>query len=196
MDKYLSYIPDNIDRNRTELWYAVYVRSRHEKKVATEFRQRNIQHFLPLIPRLHQWKDRKKYVDMPIFPGYVFVRMRLADRLKILSVQGVAWIISFRNMPAPIPESQVENVRRALTMPELIRPAEYLNEGDPVKIIHGPFRGVTGKLIKKHGEHQLLVSIDLIKQAVSLKIDSSWLKPAKEFSAYDNKREIRAVSSP
>ena len=176
MDNYLPYIPQDIDRNQTELWYAIYVRSRHEKKVAQQYEQRDIEHFLPLLPRLHQWKDRRKYVDMPIFPGYIFVRMKLADRLKVISVNGVAWIISFRKIPAPIPDAQIENIRKALTIPERVRPAEYLNEGDPVEIIHGPFKGVVGRLIKTQNDHQLLISIDLIKQAVSLKIDSSWIK--------------------
>ena len=67
-------------------------------------------------------------------------------------------------------------------MPERVRPAEYLDEGDPVEIIHGPFKGVVGKLIKTHNDHQLLISIELIRQAVSLKIDSSWIKPVNELT--------------
>ncbi len=175
-----NYIPKDIDRRTVPLWYAIYVRSRHEKKVAEELEERKIEYFLPLVSRLRQWKDRKKMVAIPLFPGYVFVHIKLADKLNVLSVDGVVWLVSFQNQPAAIPESQIMDVKKLLSHSDKIEPWDYIKEGQLVEIIYGPFSGVSGRLIQHRGKRRLIVGIDLINQAITIEIDMSWIKPLKE----------------
>ncbi len=167
-----------IDPRVTPFWYALYTRSRAEKKVDKELTNRGIEHFLPLIRQVRQWSDRKKIVEMPLFPGYVFVNIRLKDRIPVLQSEGAVRLVSFNGKPAPIPRSQVEDVRRLLggqSKPKL-EPFAYFNVGDWVKIVHGPFAGVKGKLIQHRGQTRLLVGIALIEQAVSVEVELSWVR--------------------
>lgn len=166
----------SIDKRVIPLWYAVYTRSRHEKKVAEQLKERHVEYYLPSIPRLRQWKDRKKMVEMPLFPGYLFVNIKLANRLLVLTADGVVRLLGFNGELTPIPEYQIENIRRLLSQPELIEIEFYIEEGDWVEIIYGPFSGVFGKLVQLHGKRRLLVGIDLIHQAVSVEVDMSWVR--------------------
>lgn len=171
-----NFIPKEIDRRIVPLWYAIYVRSRYEKKVAEQLKERQIEYFLPLVSRLRLWKDRKKMVQMPLFPGYVFVHIKLADKLTVLTVDGAVYLVKFEDQPAPIPDSQIENIRRLLAHPKLIEPYPYIDKGEWVEIIYGPFAGVRGKLIQNHGRRRLLVGVELIRQAISVEVDISWVK--------------------
>ena len=177
-----NIIPKDIDRKMTPLWYAIYVRSRYEKKVGEKLRERQVEYFLPLVPQLRQWKDRKKKVETPLFPGYVFVHIKLADRLSVLSIKGVAWLVSFQNQPAPIPESQINDVQRLLDYPELLEFSPHISEGDLVEITCGNLAGVQGRLIQYRGKQRILVGIELINQALSVEVDMSWVKPLKILS--------------
>lgn len=152
-------------------WYAIYTRSRYEKRVAVEFNRRKIEHFLPLVSRLHQWKDRKKIVDMPLFPGYVFVRINLQNRFDVLNINGVVRLVGFSAEPSPIPDEQIDNVRRVITRPDLVQPHTCLQKGDRVEIVSGPFAGVQGKLYTFKGKKRVLICIDLIGQAVSIEVE-------------------------
>ncbi len=167
-----------IDPRVTPFWYAVYTRPRGEKKVDKELTNRGIEHFLPLIRQVRQWSDRKKTVEMPLFPGYVFVNIKLNDRIPVLQAEGAVRLVGFNGKPSPIPKSQVEDVRRLLGMQGKSRPEPfaYLNEGDWVKIVHGPFAGVKGRLIQYRGQTRLLVGITLIEQAVSVEVELSWVR--------------------
>ena len=174
-----NYIPKDIDRRTVPLWYAIYVRSRHEKKVANELEERRIEYFLPLIPRLRYWKDRRKIVSLPLFPGYIFVHIKLADKVGVLSLDGVVWIISFLNEPAPIPDSQIMDVKKLLSYPERVENIEYIKDGCMVEIMYGPFRGIKGKLVQHRGKKRLVVGIDLINQALSVEVDKDHIKILK-----------------
>ncbi len=157
-------------------WYAIYTRSRYEKKVSMELDERGLEHFLPIVPQLRYWKDRKKIVNMPIFPGYVFVNIKLSEKIRVLQANGVVRFIEFNGAPSPIPDAQIEDVRQLLKYPERVEAASYFNSGDLVEITAGPFSGVKGKIIHSRGKQRLLVGIEIIQQAVSVEIDSSWLK--------------------
>lgn len=176
-DKIKSFNFDHIDRAVVPSWYAAYVRSRYEKKVAEQFHKREIEHFLPLISRLRQWKDRKKLLDLPLFPGYIFTRIALNSRLKVITADGVIRLVGFSGRPTPIPQRQIEDIRRLLSFPEAIEPAVYMNEGDCVKIIYGPLAGIQGRLIERHGKRRIQVGIDLIQCAISVEVDCRWVKP-------------------
>ena len=171
-----NYIPKDVDKRKVPLWYVLYVRSRFEKKVAKELEERKIEYFLPLIPRLRYWKDRRKIVAMPLFPGYIFVHIKLADEVNVVSIDGVAWLISFLNKPAPIPESQITDVKKLLIYPERVENIDYIKDGCMVEIIYGPFIGIQGKLVEHRGKRRLVVGIDLINQALSVEVEMDQVK--------------------
>ncbi|MCH8954307.1 UpxY family transcription antiterminator [candidate division KSB1 bacterium] len=160
-------------------WYAIYTRSRNEKKVSMQLEERGLEHFLPLVPQLRYWKDRKKIVNMPIFPGYVFVNIKLSEKIRVLQANGVVRFIEFNGAPPPIPDAQIEDVRQLLKYPDRVETASYFNCGDPVEITAGPFSGIRGKIIHSRGKQRLLVGIEIIHQAISVEIDSAWLKHSK-----------------
>ena len=171
-----NYIPKDVDRRKVPLWYVLYVRSRFEKKVAKELEERKIEYFLPLIPKLRYWKDRRKIVAMPLFPGYIFVHIKLADEVNVVSIDGVAWLISFLNKPVPIPESQITDVKKLLIYPERVENIDYIKDGCMVEIIYGPFIGIQGKLVEHRGKRRLVVGIDLINQALSVEVEMDQVK--------------------
>ena len=160
-------------------WYAIYTRSRNEKKVSMELEERGLEHFLPLVPQLRNWKDRKKIVNMPSFPGYVFVNINISEKIRVLRANGVVRFIEFNGSPSPIPDAQIEDVRQLLKYPDRVETASYFNCGDPVEITAGPFSGIRGKIIHSRGKQRILVGIEIIQQAISVEIDSAWLKHLK-----------------
>lgn len=171
-----------MDLRQTPRWYAIYTRSRYEKKVSMELEQRGLEHFLPLVPQLRYWKDRKKTVHMPIFPGYLFVNIKLSEKIRVLQANGVVRFIEFNGSPSPIPNAQIEDVRQLLKYPDRVETTSYFNCGDPVEITAGPFSGIKGKIIHRRGKQRLLVAIEIIQQAISVEIDSAWLKHSTDSS--------------
>ena len=154
-------------------WYAVYTRSRHEKVVAEELVQREIESFLPFREAVSQWKDRRKSVQFPLFPGYLFARFPVRERrLDILKVPSVVRIIGFHGEPLPIPDEQIQAVKTLVFSTLPFDPHPYVVAGDRVRIIRGPLRGLTGFLAEKKTQCRLIVSVDLIQQAVSCEVDA------------------------
>ena len=154
-------------------WYAIYTCSRHEKVVAEELWQREIESFLPFREVVSQWKDRRKSVQFPLFPGYLFARFPLVERrLDILKLPSVVRIIGFNGEPLPIPDEQVQAVKTLgfSTLP--FDPHPYVAAGDRVRIIRGPLRGLTGFLAEKKTRCRFIVSVDLIQQAVACEVDA------------------------
>ncbi len=154
-------------------WYAVYTRSRHEKVVAEELVQREIESFLPYREVVSQWQDRRKSVQFPLFPGYLFARFPVRERrLDILKVPSVVRIIGFNGEPLPIPDEQIRAVKTLVFSTLPFDPHPYVAAGDRVRIIRGPLRGLTGFLAEKKTQCRFIVSVDLIQQAVSCEVDA------------------------
>lgn len=179
MSDYSNMGEHELQRTGTQSWYAVYTRSRFEKIAAKELEERSVVHFLPLVPKLRYWKDRKKMVKMPIFPGYVFVCIDLAARINVLRANGVVRLVGFGGKPSAIPEEQIESVRRLLRYPDRVEATPYLVSGDKVEITTGPFSGLSGRIIQNRGKQRLLVGIDIVQQAISVEVDAAWLRSAK-----------------
>ncbi len=157
-------------------WYALYTRPRHEKKVYQQLCEKGFHAFLPLVKRLRQWKDRKKWVEMPLFNSYVFIDIDLRDRLNALQTHGVVRMVSFGGVPAAIPDWQIEQLRRIIEHPETLQPEQYLKEGDWVEVVEGPFRGIKGYLRELRGETRVAILIDGIYQSVSFVVDRRFVK--------------------
>ncbi len=157
-------------------WYALYTRPRHEKKVYDQLMEKGVEAFLPLIETVRQWKDRRKKVQMPLFSSYVFVRIELKDRLRALQTHGVVRMVSFGGVPAAIPDWQIEQLRRVIRHPDTLQLETYLNEGDWVEIVDGPFRGIRGILRELRGETRVVINIDGIYQSASFVVDKALVR--------------------
>ena len=155
-------------------WYAIWTRSRHEQTVREQLEQRHIEAFLPTIPRWSRWKDRKKKIDWPLFPGYCFARFDPNDSLPVLKCTGVVNIVSFDGKPAPIPEFELNSIRVLVGSELQFDPCPLIHEGMMVDVVHGPLKGVKGRLMRKDAQRaRLVLSVDLIGQAVSVEVDAS-----------------------
>ena len=154
-------------------WFAVWTRSRAEKAVHEQLARKGVEVFLPTVPRWSRWKDRRKLVDWPLFPGYCFARFDPADSLRVLTCTGVATIVSFNGQLAPVPDAEVEAVRRLVTSDLQYDPCPFINEGSRVEVIYGPLKGVTGLLVKKDRHARLVLSVDLIGCAVATTVDAA-----------------------
>lgn len=158
-------------------WYAIWTRSRHEKVVWEQLDRKGVEAFLPTITRWSRWKDRKKQIAWPLFPGYCFARFESDDRLPILKCTGVVNIVSFDGEPAPIPDFEIHAVRRLVESELLYDPCPLIRKGMMVEVVHGPLRGVVGRLVRKGSHARLVLSVDLIGQAVSVEVDAADVKP-------------------
>ena len=169
-------------------WHALYTRSRHEKKVAALLERRGYEAYLPLVPRESQWHDRKKVVEWPLFPGYVFARFRSSEAGAVLGTPGVASLVGIDGTPAEIPAEEIENVRalaaavaRTGSVP---RPEPLMERGQTVRVLEGPFRGVRGILIEQRGDRiTLQVGLTAIRQAIRLEVGVTSVRAERERSA-------------
>jgi transcription antitermination factor NusG len=159
-------------------WFAVWTRSRHEQTVLEQLQKKHIDVFLPTITRWSRWKDRTKKIDWPLFPGYCFARFDPGDTLPILKCNGVVSIVSFDGKPAPIPPFELESIRLLVASDLQYDPCPLIHEGMMVEVTHGPLRGVVGRLLRKDAHRaRLVLSVDLIGQAVSVEVDAADVRP-------------------
>jgi len=154
-------------------WYGVYTIVRHEKTVNAALREKNIKTFLPIKKVVNRWKDRKKEVHIPLFPGYLFINSSLENRLKILNTRGVIRILGVNGFPTPISYEQIEAIKSVLDTNLNCEPCPYLSQGKDVIVVRGPLEGASGKIVERRGEFRLILSIDLIKRSVSVEVDIS-----------------------
>jgi transcription termination/antitermination protein NusG len=154
-------------------WFALWTRSRHEQVVREQLEQRGVEAFLPTVTRWSRWKDRKKKIDWPLFPGYCFARFHARERLSVLKCMGVVNIISFEGEPAPIPEHEIVGIRQLVESDLAYDPCPMIREGMMVEVVHGPLKGVIGRLLRKNEKARLVLSVDLIGQAVSVEVDAA-----------------------
>lgn len=153
-------------------WYALWTRSRHEAVVRSQLSERQIEAFLPTVSRWSRWKDRKKKIDWPLFPGYCFARFEINQSLTVLKCTGVVSIVSFEGQPAPVEEREIESIRRLVESELQYDPCPLIKTGSLVEVVAGPLRGVTGRLTRKDAARaRLVLSVDLIGQAVSVEVD-------------------------
>jgi transcription antitermination factor NusG len=163
-------------------WYALQVRPRFEKQVASTLVSKGIEGFLPLYLHRSRWSDRMKEVQLPLFPGYLFCRFDINNRLPILVTPGVMRVIGIGKNPHPVEDEEIHALQ-AITLSGLqVEPRSYLNIGDKVRIEIGPLSGVEGILQKIKGASQLIVSVGLLQRSVSVVIDESWVVPIDRYA--------------
>jgi len=161
-------------------WYAASTRARHEKSVAEQLTERSVEYFLPLYESVRVWKDRRVRLQLPLFPGYVFVHLSLRDRLRVLQIPSVAKLVSFNGTPAALPEAEIEKLKAALERGVRAVPHPYLKVGRRVRITEGQLEGLEGVLIRRKNEKRLVISLDLIQRSIRLDVDALSVEPVHE----------------
>jgi transcription antitermination factor NusG len=159
------------------LWYAAYTSANHEKRVAEQLGVRSVEHFLPVYESVRRWKDRRMRLELPLFPGYVFVRLALRDRLQVLQVPGVAKLVGFNGMPTALPQGEIEALRTSLGSGVRAEPHPYLRVGRRVRVKSGSLAGLEGVLLRRKNSTRFVISLDLIMRSVAVEIEGSEVEP-------------------
>jgi transcription antitermination factor NusG len=154
-------------------WYALHVRSRHEFIVCSELERKGIDTFLPSITKLNQWKDRKKHVEFPLFPGYLFVHIASdpEEFSRAIKTRGTVTFVSLTpGCPTPVTPEEISSLKIMLESGEKVDVYPHLREGTPVRVRRGVFQGAEGILEKKDNQHEFIVSIKLLGKSVGVNI--------------------------
>jgi len=162
---------DRPENRPDSLWYALYAKHHHEKKVADLLGRKGVEVFLPLHTALHRWKDRKKAVAMPLFPGYLFLRSDLRNKIEILSTAGVFFLVENGGRACPVPDHEIEAVRAVVESEARFEPHPYLDAGENVRIKNGPLAGIRGLYLKSRNQHRVVISVELLRKSVSVEVD-------------------------
>lgn len=163
--------------NLRPCWYAACTCANHEKCVAEQLSTRSVEHFLPLYESVRRWKDRRVHLRLPLFPGYVFVRLALRDRLRVLQIPSVARLVSFNGAPAALPDAEIETLKAGLERGVQAVPHPYLKVGRRVRITAGPLEGLEGIMLRKKSGLRFVISLDLIQRSIRLDVDALSVEP-------------------
>jgi transcription termination/antitermination protein NusG len=160
-------------------WFAIQTRSRHEKRVTADLQEKTIQTYLPLCRVEHQWSDRRQIVDVPLFPGYVFVKIAadVPARTPVLQTNGVIGFLGVRGIGVPIPEEEIAAIQTVLREEIPVAPHPFVRIGERVRICGGSLDGLEGLLTGMEGQRNLVVSIDLIERSVAIRISGFKVVP-------------------
>jgi len=159
-------------------WYAIYVKSRHEKSVYHELCDKGIKSSLPVMTQTHQWSDRKKKVEVPLFRGYVFVKIDIStNKLNVLQTDGVVQFVTFSNKTVSIPNEQMYWLDQILMSELKLENEQDIPLGAEVDVTYGPLKGLLGRVKQKNSKTRLIVWFDSIMQGVSVEIDPNWITP-------------------
>jgi len=154
-------------------WYAVYTRSHHEKRIKQQLDGKSLESFLPLYEAVHRWQDRRVLVSLPLFPGYLFVRISLPEhRLLVAVVPGVVKLVGRPGCPTPIEDHEIEALRICSVQGQSMMPHPYLTVGRRVRVSNGPLADMEGILVRRKGKSRLILSVKLIARAVAVEVDA------------------------
>ncbi len=157
-------------------WYAAYASANHEKRVAEQLDLREVEHFLPLYASVRRWKDRRVQLQMPLFPGYVFVRLALRDRLRVLQIPSVVRLVGFNGLPVALPDEEMEILRSGLSQRPRAEPHPFLTLGRRVRIKSGSLQGLEGILSRRKSNLRVVLSVALIHRSIAVDVDSTDLE--------------------
>lgn len=171
----MSSVPSPMQRETH--WYAVYTNARHEKSVADHLISKAIEVFLPTVTVVSTWKDRKVKLQIPAFPGYVFTKICLNERGRVISVPGVVKMLSFNGVPARLDESEIENIRLCQQRGVLIEARSLFGVGKKVRVKSGLLEGLEGFVSQCKDERRFIVPLSLIGQSIVVQVDIDLLEP-------------------
>tara|TARA_B100001964_G_scaffold13785_1_gene14320 strand:- start:465 stop:977 length:513 start_codon:yes stop_codon:yes gene_type:complete len=163
--------------NNKRSWYVIYVRSRHEKSVYSALLDKGIDASLPMRTVVRKWSDRKKKMQIPLFRGYVFVKIDVnIDNLNVLQTAGVVKFIGIRNKPSRIPDEQIHWMHMLVAESDTVRAEKEIPVGQRVRVMIGPFKGIKGVVRRVGSRSRLVVLIESIMQAISIDIKPEHLE--------------------
>lgn len=170
--------PGNAEaKNADTHWYALQTYPRHEKRVCTDLGLRAMESLLPLYKTVHRWKNGCKVrVELPLFPGYLFVRINPRERYKVLSLTGAVSIVGSAGGPWPLPDDEIERLRASMHASKF-EPHPYLAIGQKVRIKSGPLANMTGFLVRDSGSLRVVLSVDMIRQSAAVEVDTDNVEP-------------------
>jgi len=163
-----------------EHWYAAYTCANHEKRVAAELQARAVEHFLPLYSSARRWKDRRVRLELPLSPGYVFVRLALREKLRVLQIPSLVCLVGFNGQPAALPDEELESLRSGLALQLRVEPHPYLVAGRRVRVKSGPLAGLEGILVRRKGKSRVVLSLDVIMRSIVADLDVVDLEPISQ----------------
>ena len=158
-----------------QLWFAAYTLPRHEKVVAEQLGLRQVETYLPLYLSARRWAERRALVQLPLFPGYVFVRISASERIRVLDHPGVLRLVTFNGRPAPLPDGEIEQLHAALELGKA-QPFPFLIPGRRVRVRSGPAAGLEGTILRRKGRMRLVVSVEAIQRSIIFDLDATDLE--------------------
>src|SRR5947208_10499662 len=158
-------------------WFAVQVKSTHEKRVTSLLQYQTYECFLPFYTSRRRWSDRIKSVELPLFPGYVFTRFTPADRIPILKTPSVISIVGIGGIPAPIDECEIAAIQRAVASGFGLSPHPFLQIGQRVRINGGSLYGLEGHISDVRKGDRVILSVTMLQRSVAVDVDSAWVTP-------------------
>jgi transcription antitermination factor NusG len=159
-------------------WYAIRTRSRHEKVVTAQLHDKGISTFLPLSVQMHRWSDRSKTVEMPLFPGYTFVRLSPSAELYslVLRTVGVVGFVGIHGRGLPIPDKEIEDIQTLIAHKLRVEAHPFIRCGDWVRVKCGPLEGIEGILVRKKNVCSLVLSVEMLGRSAAVEIDFSMVE--------------------
>jgi transcription antitermination factor NusG len=162
-------------------WFAIQTRHRHEKRVADRLQNAHMETFLPLHRAMHRWKNGvRACVELPLFPSYLFTRIRKEDRLRVLREPGVISMAASNVAPTPIPDDEMSRLRLAAAHLDA-QPHPYLVVGERVKVVAGPLAGLEGVLVRMKQELRVVVSVEIILRSITVEVSESEIEPIRPY---------------
>lgn len=152
-------------------WFAVTVRPQHEQSAQKGLEAKGLETYLPLYLAVRQWSDRTKTLQLPLFPGYVFCRFGRTQHTTVVRTPGVRTIVSFGGEPAPVPEVELEAVRRILASGSQVEPWPFLAAGQRIRIASGPLQGMEGTLVETPESCRLVVSVEMFQRSCAVRVE-------------------------
>jgi transcription antitermination factor NusG len=171
-----SFARGEMDAYFQPRWYAAYTRANHERRVAVQLAERGLENFLPQYESVRMWKDRRVRLQMPLFPGYVFVHLALQKRMQVLHVPGVACLVGFAGRPVAVPQGEFEKIRGFLNKGFRGEPHPYLHAGRHVRVSSGPLEGMEGIVVRRKNGSRLVISLELIQRAMAVDVEEASLE--------------------
>src|SRR6266849_256272 len=152
-------------------WYAIRVRPRYEKQVAQSIESKGIKTFLPLYAMHRRWSDRTKEVQTPLFDGFVFCHIDVAERLPVLVTPGVMHFVGIGKTPLPVDDGEIAALQAVVRSGSVVRSWPFLREGDRVRVDDGPLRNVEGILLRAGDTDQVVISVSLLQRSIAVEVD-------------------------
>jgi transcription antitermination factor NusG len=180
----------------TYRWFAVYTRSRFEKKLASLLEEKGVNCYLPLKAERRKWSDRIKMVEEPLLKGYIFVKVSNREYFNVLNTPGSVCYVSFQGQPAPIPEKQIDDLKRFMAVynerVDAVR--ENLSKGEQVIVVSGPLKGITGELIEFRGKNRIALRFERLGYCILTDIGLQDVEAFRPGEVLTHRKMVRSLT--